>query len=105
MEDTARRGDWVQIHQVLLAPEERAPQLPEETRKVPLEFRVKGFLEDQEAKVGDEVEIKTVIGRKYRGKLEAVNPRFEHTFGRPVPELLTVGRELKNLLGKGVDKP
>ncbi|MEC9489066.1 MAG: 2-amino-4-oxopentanoate thiolase subunit OrtA [Halanaerobium sp.] len=101
MEEKARRGDWVQIHQNLLSPAERAPQLPAETRDVPLEFRVKGYLQDEEAIIGDEVEIKTVIGRTYRGELEGINPRFAHTFGRPVPELLPVGRELKELLKEG----
>jgi len=39
----AKKGDWVQIQVTILHPEERAPQVPEDTKKVPLEMRVKGF--------------------------------------------------------------
>ncbi len=41
--NSAKKGDWVQIHQIVLKPEERAPQVPEDTKKVPLEFWVKGY--------------------------------------------------------------
>ena len=33
----AKKGDWVQIGRTVLAAGERAPQIPEETRRVPLE--------------------------------------------------------------------
>ncbi len=42
----AKKGDWVKIHSIVLQPEERAPQVPEDTKKVPLETWVKGFLLD-----------------------------------------------------------
>lgn len=93
-----KKGEWVQIYSIVLKPEERAPQLPEDTKKVPLELRVKGFLLE-DARIGDEVTIETVIGRRVSGKLEKVNPRYEHDFGNPIPELLRIGIEAKNLLG------
>lgn len=93
----AKKGQWVQIHQIVLQPHERAPHLPDDTKQVPLELRVKGFLQD-DAKIGDEVTIETIIGRKLIGKLEVVNPRYEHDFGEPIPELLTIGREARELL-------
>ena len=37
-------GSWVELHRVVLPPGERAPQVPAETQRVPLELRVKGFL-------------------------------------------------------------
>ncbi|MEW6227600.1 MAG: 2-amino-4-oxopentanoate thiolase subunit OrtA [Bacillota bacterium] len=94
----AYAGDYVQIHSVILRPGERAPQVPEDTQKVPLELRIKGFL-DHDARLGDEVTITTVLGRKVAGRLVAVNPAYPHNFGRPVPELLHVGEESWRLLG------
>jgi len=97
----AKAGDWVQIHHVILPPGERAPQVPADTQQVPFEMRLKGFLVDEEAELGQEVTIETVIGRRVRGRLIAVNPAYPHGFGEPVPELLTIGRELRQLLEEG----
>ncbi len=55
-------GSWVQIHKIVLQKEERAPQVPDDTKKVPLEMWVKGFLVDY-GNIGDWVHIKTVTGR------------------------------------------
>lgn len=96
--ERARAGDYVQVHSVILRPGERAPQVPEDTQKVPLELRIKGFL-DHDACLGDEVTITTVVGRKVAGRLVAVNPAYPHDFGRPVPELLHVGEKLWRFLG------
>ncbi|MEW6725041.1 MAG: 2-amino-4-oxopentanoate thiolase subunit OrtA [Bacillota bacterium] len=100
MSETARAGDWVEIKNIVMQPEERATNIPEETRRVPLELRLKGFLL-ADATIGDEVEIETIIGRRVRGELIQVNPEFQHDFGRPVPELLTIGRELRQRLERG----
>ncbi len=94
----ARKGDWVQIEARLLEPQDRSPNLPDDTKKVPLEMRVKGFLVDESAEIGQNVKIKTFSGRYVEGKLIAVNPKYEHDFGEPVPELLTIGMELRELL-------
>ncbi|MDN5300655.1 MAG: 2-amino-4-ketopentanoate thiolase alpha subunit [Thermoanaerobacteraceae bacterium] len=93
----ARKGDWVQIHRIVLNPGERSPHLPDDTKKVPLEVWQKGFI-THDASIGDEVEIETVIGRKVKGKLVNINPVYEHNFGKPVQELLTIGMELRKLL-------
>ncbi len=100
MGEKVRRGTWVQIHRVVLEPGARAPQVPPETQEVPLELRQKGFLLTH-AEVGDEVAIRTVIGREVTGRLVAVNPPYEHDFGRPVPELLEVGPEVRGFLKGG----
>lgn len=91
------KGTWVQIHQIVLKPEERAPQVPDDTKKVPLELRVKGFLE-QDAQIGEEVTIKTLTGRRLVGELVEANPAYGHDFGKPVPTLLTIGQELREFL-------
>jgi hypothetical protein len=96
----AKKGDWVQIHQIVLNPEERAPQVPEDTKEVPLELWVKGFaLHD--ANIGEAVEIKTVTGRKVVGELLALNPKYIHSFGEFVPELLKIDAQLKEILYGG----
>jgi len=95
--DTVLAGTWVQIHKVVLKVGERSPNVPEETAKVPFEMRVKGFLL-HDAVIGDRVKIRTVIGREIEGTLLEANPIYRHTFGAPVPELLHVGEELREML-------
>ena len=98
--NAAKKGDWVQIHQIVLKPEDRAPQVPDDTKKVPLELWVKGIaLHD--AKIGATIEIQTATGRKVKGELTAVNPRYTHDFGDFVPELLKVDMQLKEILFGG----
>lgn len=88
-------GQWVQIHQVLMAPGARAPNLPPDTAVKPLEMRLKGFLTgESEASIGAQVQIRTLAGRLVHGVLLAIEPRYEHDFGRPIPELMAVGEEL-----------
>lgn len=96
----AKQGDWVIIHNTVLTSAERAPQIPEDTRSVPLESWVKGFLQ-QDAAIGDQVEITTITGRKVSGKLVEVNPSYKHNFGEFVPELLQIGIQLKEMLAGG----
>lgn len=99
----AKKGDWVRIHNIILTPEERASQVPEDTRRVPLEMWNKGFLINDEAKVGDTVTVETYIGRKISGELIEVNPYYRHDFGKCMPELLFIGRQLRDIL-KGGEK-
>lgn len=97
---SAKKGDWVQIRQIVLKPEERAPQVPEDTKKVPLELWVKGITQE-DAKIGSMIEIITATGRKVKGELIAVNPRYVHDYGNFVPELLKVDMQLKEILFGG----
>ncbi|SDM13674.1 2-amino-4-oxopentanoate thiolase subunit OrtA [Halarsenatibacter silvermanii] len=91
------RGSWVEIKKIVLEPGSRAPQVPEDTARVPLEMRIKGYLTSPAAK-GDEVEIRTVIGNRYEGVLHDSDPSYDHKYGKPVPELITIGEELKQIL-------
>jgi len=84
------KGTWVEIEKVVLSPEERAASLPDDTREVPYMMRVSGFLQE-EAEPGQEVRIRTLIGRELTGVLRVVNPSYTHTFGETVPELLKIG--------------
>ena len=96
---TARivKGSWVEISTIVLAAGERAPNVPDDTRKVPLEMRVKGFLTGP-AEPGGPAEIETVAGRRLSGLLAAVNPAYTHGFGPPVAELETIGNEVRRIL-------
>lgn len=95
-----KKGTYVQIHQIVLQSEERAANLPEDTKKVPLEMWVKGYL-NHDAKLGEEVEITTLTDRIVKGKLVEVNPSYRHDFGKFVPELLKIGQDLRLILKDG----
>lgn len=96
----ARQGAWVRIHSIVLAPAERAPQVPEDTRKVPLEMWVKGFL-NHDAALGEEVTVTTMTGRTARGTLLEINPCYRHNYGECLPELLTIGLQARAILFGG----
>jgi hypothetical protein len=94
----AKSGDWVRIGGVVLPAGERAPQVPPETQAVPLLMMMNGFLQNDEAAIGDTVRITTLAERTVEGELLEKNPRYRHDFGDPQPELLTVGPKLRKLL-------
>jgi hypothetical protein len=97
MSEPIAKGTWVEIHRVVLSSGERAPQVPEDTRRVPLEMRVKGVLAETAA-IGEEVEIVTPVGRRLRGTLVSRNPAYTHGFGPPIPELTPIGAEVRAIL-------
>jgi hypothetical protein len=86
------KGTWVEIEEIILTPEQRAPSLPEETRIVPYVLHVSGFLVEN-GEIGKQAKIKTIIGRELTGTLRTVNPGYSHSFGKTVPELLTIGTD------------
>ncbi len=96
----AKKGDFVQIHKTVLAPSQRPDTLPASTKAVPYEGWIKGFLLNSEAAIGEEVKIETFIGREISGILVFVNPTYDHSFGLPQKELLSIGRELKKSAGQ-----
>lgn len=92
-----KKGSWVQIKKIILNPEQRANNLPEATKKVPLLLWVKGtLLTDSE--IGDVVEIKTVTGRIETGELIEVNPSYLHNYGKYMPEIQEIDRIVKSTL-------
>jgi len=100
--EEAKKGDWVQISNIILKAGSRAPQVPEDTQKCDLKMWVKGFLQE-DAYVGNQVTIKTAIGRSVTGELCAVNPKFTHTYGDFVPELVQIQHQLRNIVFGGED--
>ena len=97
MAELIPQGTWVEIHRVVLAAIERSPHIPEDTKRLPLEMRVKGFLVAA-ASLGEEVEVMTPAGRRLRGTLKEVNPAYSHGFGSPIPELSGIAGEVRDLL-------
>lgn len=98
--ETIKKGSWVRIYDVVLKSTERSPNLPEDTKKVPLEMWNKGFLQ-MDAEIGDRVTVKTLTNRLVEGKLLEENPTYTHSFGKFVPEILPIGRQLKEILQGG----
>ncbi|HET6495759.1 MAG TPA: 2-amino-4-oxopentanoate thiolase subunit OrtA [Thermoleophilia bacterium] len=92
-------GDWVEVERVLLEPADRSKNLPPETAGKPLSMWVKGFAQSAAA-VGEEVTVETMSGRLVSGRLFAVDPGYFHTFGRPIPELTHVGRDVRAQLAQ-----
>lgn len=93
-----KKGDWVEIEVVLLKAQERAPQVPEDTQNTPLVEWKRGFLQDENAQIGQEVEVRTLIGRACRGILCDISPQYKYDYGSPVAELLELGCELRKEL-------
>ena len=104
MTESIEKGTWVEIYQVVLTPDERAPHIPDDTRKVPLEMRVRGWLVEP-ASLYEAAEIKTAAGRHIKGKLIEINPPYSHGFGAPIAELTSIGSEVRGILrDKGLFK-
>ena len=93
----ANKGDWVRIHSVILKPDERAPQVPDDTGKVPLEMWVKGELLG-DAEIGETVHIRSAANREVSGTLLSGGLDYNHSFGNFVPELQQIGPMLRQKL-------
>lgn len=95
-----KKNSWVQIKKTILAPEQRAANLPEPTKKVPLVMWVKGWLL-ADGTLGEQARIKTVTGREESGVLVCENPTYRHNYGEFVPEILEIDKIVKNDLFGG----
>ena len=99
----AKKGDWLLIHKIILNPDQRSPQVPDDTKKVPLEMWIKGYLNEDEANIGDVVTITTITKRKEQGTLLEVNPYYTHSFGKFIPELLKISEQVRDITFGGED--
>ncbi len=95
-----KKDSWVQIEKVILNPEDRSPNLPKATQRVPLKMWIKGYLLE-DAELGASVHIKTLTGRKESGVLLCQNPSYMHTYGAFVPEILGIDKMVKAILFEG----
>ncbi|NLI79938.1 MAG: hypothetical protein GX442_26265 [Candidatus Riflebacteria bacterium] len=87
---TVPTGTWVEIERVILRPDQRAPNIPEDTARTPYVMRVSGWLLEPAAP-GQPARVRTLIGRELAGTLKTVSPSYTHGFGEVVPELLDIG--------------
>lgn len=94
-----KKGDTVTIETVSLPAGERADSVPEDTAAQPLLLWNKGILQT-DAYTGDEVEIETAIGRISKGRLVNKEVSYHHDFGKEVPELMCVRRQVNDILWK-----
>lgn len=91
------KGSYVEIQNQVLSSEERALNIPEETRKTPLKLWAKGFLQE-DSDIGEMGKILTVNGRRLEGIITELNPPYTHDFGEFVPEILYIGSQAKGIL-------
>ena len=94
-----KKGNWVRIKKIILRAEERSSNLPEDTKKVPLEMWDKGFLLDESASLGDWVRVETIIGREIEGEFVQEEPSYDVNYGASVNETLYIGKQLREMLG------
>ena len=97
----AKKGDWVRIRSVVLKADERTAKLPEDTQKCDLVPWTKGFLQDEEAQIGDAVTVKTAVGRLEKGEMIDDNPYYDHSYGVFVPEIIEIDRQLREIMFGG----
>ncbi len=94
----AKKGDWVRIHSVVLKAAERTARLPEDTQKCDLEMWTKGTLL-ADAEIGDTVTVETAVGRLATGTLVEVGPYYTHSYGKFVPEIIEIDKQLRAIMG------
>ena len=95
----AKRGDWVRIHAIVLKAAERTAKIPEDTQRCDLQQWTKGFLQEEAAEVGDEVTVKTAVGRLVKGTLIEEGPYYTHSYGKFVPEIIDIDKQLRIMFG------
>ncbi|PKK97562.1 MAG: 2-amino-4-ketopentanoate thiolase [Tenericutes bacterium HGW-Tenericutes-3] len=88
-----KKNQTVQIYKILLPSNERAENLPLDTKEVPFEMRVKGKL-IKAANIGDKVDVITASGRKETGILIEDKPFYTHSFGHYVEAI----EEIKDVI-------
>ncbi len=100
----AKKGNWVRIHSIVLKADERTAKLPDDTKRCDLEQWTKGFLLE-DAEIGDEVTVETAVGRLEKGTLIDDAPYYDHSYGKFVPELIAIDKQLREEMAEiGGDK-
>jgi len=84
------KGTWVEVERVVSRPGDRIPSPGRDLLRSPQVVRVSGFLLE-DAELGQNVRIRTIIGNEHSGKLRIENPGYGHSFGNTFPEAMKVG--------------
>ena len=61
----------------------------------------KGFLQEETAEIGDEVTVETAVGRIEKGTLIEVGPYYTHSYGKFVPEIIEIDKQLREIMAGG----
>lgn len=94
-----KKGTWVEIEEIVLTVEDRAKNIPEETRSTPLKCWIRGnCLSDCE--LGDKVDVTTNVGRIAKGIVVEVEPGYYHTYGKYVKEVGNIGKQAREMIGQ-----
>ena len=99
----AAKGQWVQIHEVVLEPYKRAAQAPEDTQALPLEMWVKGHLL-ADAELNAPCTIVSPTGPHVEGILVEIEPGYSHSFGNYVAEIDAVRYQVRERLAETCPK-
>lgn len=99
----AKKGDWVRIHSIVLKAEERTGRIPEDTQKCDFQQWTKGFLQDENANIGDQVTVKTAANRIIKGVLVEERPSYTHSYGKFIPEIIEIDKQLREIMFGGED--
>ena len=92
-----KKGTWIELEEVVLNPEDRAVNIPEDTRKAPLKVWIRGFAE-RDCEMYEETSVKTLSGRILTGLVVAVRPPYTHGFGNYVEEISYIGPQAREIL-------
>ncbi|MDD7511940.1 MAG: 2-amino-4-oxopentanoate thiolase subunit OrtA [Peptostreptococcaceae bacterium] len=95
-----KKGEWVRIHAIVLKAEERTAKLPEDTQSCDLQMWTKGFLQE-DAEIGDTVTVMTAANRLATGTLIEVSPYYTHSYGKFVPEIVQIDKQLREIMFGG----
>ncbi|MEE0741569.1 MAG: 2-amino-4-oxopentanoate thiolase subunit OrtA [Emergencia sp.] len=95
-----KKGEWVRIHSIVLKAEERTAKIPEDTQKCDLQMWTKGELQE-DAEIGDVVTVKTASGRMEKGTLIEEHPYYTHSYGKFVPEIIEIDKQLREIMFGG----
>jgi len=81
---TIAKGTWVEVERMF--PKHDEPKHAAMAAKAPQALRVSGFLEE-DADLGQQVRIRTILGSIHTGRLRIQNPGYGHSFCHTMPEL------------------
>lgn len=96
-----KKNSYVRIRKTILTKEERALNLPIDTKSVPLNMWVKGYLLN-DAELDESVYIKTKTGRIESGILMESNPSYKHNYGDFLPEILKIEEIIMSEMGRDI---
>ncbi|MCJ7689394.1 MAG: 2-amino-4-oxopentanoate thiolase subunit OrtA [Clostridiaceae bacterium] len=94
-----KKGTWVEVEEIVLMPEDRAKNIPDETKKTPLKCWTRGKC-ISDCELGNEVQVETNVGRIARGIVVDIEPGYYHTYGKYVEEISNIGKQARAIIAQ-----